>query len=145
MRASEGQSSWSCSPTTAWTSTSSSRGGSAASMSFLGGHTHDAVPQPVLVKNDLGYTLVTNAGSNGKFLGILDLQVDGGRITGYQYRLAPVFSNLLEPDREMDAHIKKVRAPYEKQLARAACDDRGSPVTAATTSTVPSTRSSWMR
>ena len=83
---------------------------------ILGGHTHDAVPQPVLVKNDLGYTLVTNAGSNGKFLGILDLQVDGGRITGYQYRLAPVFSNLLEPDREMDAHIKKVRAPFEKQL-----------------------------
>ncbi len=83
---------------------------------ILGGHTHDAVPQPLLVKNDLGYTLVTNAGSNGKFLGILDLQVDGGRITGYQYRLAPVFSNLLEPDREMDAHIKKVRAPFEKQL-----------------------------
>lgn len=83
---------------------------------ILGGHTHDAVPQPILVKNDLGHTLVTNAGSNGKFLGILDLQVDGGRITGYQYRLAPVFSNLLEPDREMDAHIKKVRAPYEKQL-----------------------------
>jgi sulfur-oxidizing protein SoxB len=83
---------------------------------ILGGHTHDAVPQPVLVKNDLGYTLVTNAGSNGKFLGILDLQVDGGRITGYQYRLAPVFSNLLEPDREMDAHIKKIRTPFEKQL-----------------------------
>jgi sulfur-oxidizing protein SoxB len=83
---------------------------------ILGGHTHDAVPQPVLVKNDLGYTLVTNAGCNGKFLGILDLQVEGGRITGYQYRLVPVFSNLLEPDREMDAHVKKVRAPFEKQL-----------------------------
>jgi len=83
---------------------------------ILGGHTHDAVPQPVLVKNDQGYTLVTNAGSSGKFLGILDLQVDGGRITGYQYRLAPVFSSLLEPNKEMEAHIRKVRAPYEKQL-----------------------------
>ncbi len=83
---------------------------------IFGGHTHDAVPQPVLVKNDQGYTLVTNAGSNGKFLGILDLKYDNGRMTGYQYRLAPVFSNLLEPDKEMDAHVRKVRAPYEKQL-----------------------------
>jgi len=70
----------------------------------------------VLVKNDLGYTLVTNAGSHGKFLGILDLKYDNGRITGYQYRLAPVFSNMLEPDKEMDAYIRKVRAPYESKL-----------------------------
>jgi sulfur-oxidizing protein SoxB len=83
---------------------------------ILGGHTHDAVPQPILVKNDQGHTLVTNAGSNGKFVGILDLKYENGRITGYQYRLAPVFSNLLEPDKEMEAHIRKVRAPYEKQL-----------------------------
>ena len=83
---------------------------------IFGGHTHDAVPQPVLVKNDQGYTLVTNAGSHGKFLGILDLKFENGRISGYQYRLAPVFSNLLEPDKEMDAYIRKVRAPYESKL-----------------------------
>ena len=35
---------------------------------ILGGHTHDAVPQPISVTNAGGVTLVTNAGSNGKFL-----------------------------------------------------------------------------
>jgi S-sulfosulfanyl-L-cysteine sulfohydrolase len=40
---------------------------------ILGGHTHDAVPQPIPVKNAGGTTLVTSAGSNGKFLGVLDL------------------------------------------------------------------------
>ena len=65
---------------------------------ILGGHTHDAVPEPVLVKNAGGTTLVTNAGSNGKFLAVLDLDVRGGAVQGYRYRLLPVFADLLEPD-----------------------------------------------
>jgi len=84
---------------------------------ILGGHTHDAVPDPVLVKNSAGTTLVTNAGSNGKFLAVLDLDVRGGAVKGFQYRLLPVFANLLEPDKDMVALISKVRAPYEKKLA----------------------------
>ena len=84
---------------------------------ILGGHTHDAVPDPVMVKNRSGTTLVTNAGSNGKFLAVLDLDVRGGGVKGYQYRLLPVFANLLEPDRDMAALIGKIRAPYEKKLA----------------------------
>jgi sulfur-oxidizing protein SoxB len=72
---------------------------------ILGGHTHDAVPSPVRV----GRTLVTNAGSNGKFLGVLDLEVGSGGVTGYRYRLLPVFSNLLEADRDMAAHIESAR------------------------------------
>ena len=83
---------------------------------IFGGHTHDAVPQAVPVKNAKGVTLVTNAGSNGKFLGVMDLEVKNGRVQGYKYRLLPVFSNLIEPDRTMAAYIKKVRAPYESQL-----------------------------
>ncbi len=83
---------------------------------IFGGHTHDAVPQAVPVKNAKGITLVTNAGSNGKFLGVMDLEVKNGRVQGYKYRLLPVFSNLIEPDRTMAAYIKKVRAPYESQL-----------------------------
>lgn len=83
---------------------------------ILGGHTHDAVPEPVAVSNRLGTTLVTNAGSNGKFLAVLDLDVRGGRLRGYQYRLLPVFSDLLEPDREMAALIRKLRAPFENKL-----------------------------
>ena len=84
---------------------------------ILGGHTHDAVPDPIPVKNRGGVTLVTNAGCNGKFLAVLDLDVRGKRVAGYQYRLLPVFANLLEPDFEMAQLIRKLRAPYETQLA----------------------------
>jgi sulfur-oxidizing protein SoxB len=83
---------------------------------ILGGHTHDAVPLPLEVKNGGGVTLVTNAGSNGKFLGVLDLDVRGGKVMGTKYRLLPVFSNLLAPDKEMAAHIERVRAPHLAKL-----------------------------
>jgi sulfur-oxidizing protein SoxB len=84
---------------------------------ILGGHTHDAVPEPVLVRNPGGTTIVTNAGSNGKFLAVLDLDVRGGAVQGHHYRLLPVFANLLDPDPQMSALIQEVRAPYEKKLA----------------------------
>jgi sulfur-oxidizing protein SoxB len=84
---------------------------------ILGGHTHDAVPRPVEVANPGGATLVTNAGSNGKFLGVLDLDVRDGKRRGMRYRLLPVFSNLLTADKDMAAHIGKVRAPHEAKLA----------------------------
>ena len=83
---------------------------------ILGGHTHDGVPLPVAVPNPGGKTLVTNAGSNGKFLGVLDLDVRDGRVRGVRYKLLPVFSNLLPADAEMSAHIARVRAPYEAKL-----------------------------
>ncbi|HET9405129.1 MAG TPA: thiosulfohydrolase SoxB [Burkholderiales bacterium] len=84
---------------------------------ILGGHTHDAVPDPVAVSNRGGTTLVTNAGSNGKFLAVLDLDVRGGHVKGHQYRLLPVFSNLIKPDAEMAQLIRRARAPHEKKLA----------------------------
>jgi len=83
---------------------------------ILGGHTHDGVPLPVVVKNRGGQTLVTNAGSNGKFLGVLDLDVKAGRVAGLRYRLLPVFANLLPADPDMQALIDKVRAPHEAKL-----------------------------
>ncbi|MCW5650662.1 MAG: thiosulfohydrolase SoxB [Ramlibacter sp.] len=83
---------------------------------ILGGHTHDGVPVPVVVKNASGQTLVTNAGSNGKFLGVLDLEVKGKRVTGFQYRLLPVFANLLPAAADMTALIERVRAPFKARL-----------------------------
>jgi sulfur-oxidizing protein SoxB len=83
---------------------------------ILGGHTHDGVPAPTLVANAGGKTLVANAGSNGKFLGVLDLEVRNGAVADYRYRLLPVFANLLPPDPDMAALIAKIRAPYRKQL-----------------------------
>lgn len=83
---------------------------------IMGGHTHDGVPVPVTVANAGGKTLVTNAGSNGKFLGVLDFDVRGGQVHGFQYRLMPVFANFLPADRDMAALVSKVRAPYETKL-----------------------------
>ncbi|HEY5633644.1 MAG TPA: thiosulfohydrolase SoxB [Burkholderiaceae bacterium] len=83
---------------------------------IMGGHTHDGVPQPTIVSNPGGKTLVTNAGSNGKFLGVLDLEVQGGKVSDFRYRLLPVFSNILPADREMQALIDRVRAPYKGKL-----------------------------
>ena len=83
---------------------------------ILGGHTHDGVPQPVKVKNAAGVTLVTNAGSNGKFLGVLDFEVKGGKVVDFRYKLLPVFANLLPADAEMSALIEKIRAPHLAKL-----------------------------
>jgi sulfur-oxidizing protein SoxB len=83
---------------------------------IFGGHTHDGVPQPSIVKNAGGQTLVTNAGSNGKFLAVMDFDVKGGKVVDFRYKLLPVFANLLPADAEMDAYIKRVRAPYEAKL-----------------------------
>jgi sulfur-oxidizing protein SoxB len=84
---------------------------------ILGGHTHDAIPQPIAVTNAGGTTLVTNAGSNGKFLGVLDLDIANGRLNDVRYRLFPVFSELLKPDAAMQALIGKLREPYAASYA----------------------------
>ncbi len=77
------------------------------------------MPAPSIVRNAGGRTLVTNAGSNGKFLAVLDLQVTGGKVADFRYRLLPVFANLLPADPGMEAHIRRVRAPYEAKLSEA--------------------------
>jgi sulfur-oxidizing protein SoxB len=68
------------------------------------------------VSNKGGKTIVTNAGSNGKFLGVLDFEIKDRKVTDFRYKLLPVFSNMLPADREMDALINKIRAPYEAKL-----------------------------
>ena len=91
---------------------------------ILGGHTHDAVPQPVVVANPGGKTFVTNAGSNGKFLGVLDLDIAKGELTNLRYTLLPVFADLIKPDSAMAALIERLRAPYAAQFTEklASCD-----------------------
>lgn len=83
---------------------------------ILGGHTHDGMPVASIVSNKGGQTIVTNAGSNGKFLGVLDFEVKDKKVSDFRYKLLPIFANMLPADREMDALITKVRAPYENKL-----------------------------
>ena len=83
---------------------------------ILGGHTHDGVPLPTTVKNAGGQTLVTNAGSNGKFLGVLDINVQNKKVKGIQYKLLPIFANYLPADKDMQALIDRVRSPFKAKL-----------------------------
>jgi len=84
---------------------------------IMGGHTHDGMPVASVVANKGGKTLVTNAGSNGKFLAVMDFDVRDKKVRDFRYRLLPVFANMLPADKEMDALINKIRAPYESKLA----------------------------
>jgi len=77
-------------------------------------HTHDALPEPVMV----GKTLLIASGSNGKFVSRLDLDVRDGAVKGYRYRLIPVFSDVIAPDSDMEALINETRAPHETELGR---------------------------
>jgi S-sulfosulfanyl-L-cysteine sulfohydrolase len=84
---------------------------------IFGGHTHDGVPIAVPVSNAGGKTLVTNAGSNGKFLAVMDFEVGSSGVSDFRYRLLPVFSNQIPADPAMSALIEKIRLPYASQLA----------------------------
>ena len=83
---------------------------------ILGGHTHDGMPVPAIVPNQSGKTIVTNAGSNGKFLGVLDLSVTDGGVADFRYRLVSVFSQFLDADQEMEGLIERVRRPFKDKL-----------------------------
>ncbi|QDF29102.1 thiosulfohydrolase SoxB [Halarcobacter anaerophilus] len=85
---------------------------------IMGGHTHDGVPEAVPVKNDGGVTYVCNAGSNGKFLNVLDLDIQNGKIKDFKFTLLPIFSDIVPEDAAMKKYIKDVRAPFLKELTR---------------------------
>ncbi|MGR3581169.1 MAG: thiosulfohydrolase SoxB, partial [Sagittula sp.] len=79
---------------------------------ILSGHTHDALPEPVLV----GETIIIASGSNGKFVSRVDLDVRDGRMMGFRHKLIPIFSDVIEPDAEMAALIDEQRAPFKAEL-----------------------------
>ncbi len=80
---------------------------------ILSGHTHDALPDVIKV----GKTIIVSSGCSGKFVSRLDVEVKDGRMAGYSFKLMPVFSDVIAPDGEMAALIKRIRAPYEKELS----------------------------
>jgi S-sulfosulfanyl-L-cysteine sulfohydrolase len=93
---------------------------------IMGGHTHDGMPVASVVANTGGKTIVTNAGSNGKFLAVLDLDIRQQRVADFRYKLLPVFANMLPADKAMQALIDRVRAPYAQQLGETLAVTEGS-------------------
>jgi sulfur-oxidizing protein SoxB len=80
---------------------------------ILSGHTHDALPEPVLV----GETIIVASGSNGKFVSRVDLDVQNGRMMGFRHKLIPIFSDVIEADKTVAAVIDEQRAPFEDRLS----------------------------
>ncbi len=80
---------------------------------ILSGHTHDALPEPVVV----GDTIIVPSGSNGKFVSRIDLDIRDGRMMGWKHKLIPIFSDVIAPDPEITALIDAERAPYEETLS----------------------------
>ena len=88
---------------------------------ILSGHTHDAVPEPVLV----GETIIIASGSHGKFVSRVDLDVQGGKMAGFRHKLIPIFSDVIAPDAEMTALIDEIRAPYADKLSEVVGETEG--------------------
>ena len=84
----------------------------------FGGHTHDGIPKPVEVKNVEGHTcLVTNAGSNGKFVGVMDFDIQDGALKGMHYKMLPIISDMLPANKEMEAYINQMRqTKYDEKI-----------------------------
>ncbi|MCP5142870.1 MAG: 5'-nucleotidase C-terminal domain-containing protein [Gammaproteobacteria bacterium] len=92
----------------------------------FGGHTHDGMPKPVVVKNvSGGECLVTNAGSNGKYVGVMDFDIQGGELKGMSYKMLPIFTEAVPADPEMDAFIKQLRTTrYDEKIVESRNPDR---------------------
>ncbi|MQQ10690.1 thiosulfohydrolase SoxB [Epibacterium sp. SM1979] len=80
---------------------------------ILSGHTHDALPEPVVV----GSTIILPSGSNGKFVTRVDLDIRDGQMMGYRSKLIPIFSDVITPDPEVAALIETERAPYMAEMS----------------------------
>ena len=81
---------------------------------ILTGHTHDAIPRAIKIKN----TLLLSSGSHGKYLGRIDLKVDNGKVVDFSSNLIPIFSDIIQPDPEMTRLINEIREPYEEECNR---------------------------
>ena len=84
---------------------------------ILGGHTHDVLPEPLIIGNRNSKTLVINSGCNGKFISVLDLKVNNNSFD-YRYKLLPIISNQIKPSHDMESFIKKIKQPYNKLLSK---------------------------
>ncbi len=81
---------------------------------ILTGHTHDAIPQAIRIKN----TLLLSSGSHGKYLGRIDLEIKSGKVKEWSSSLIPIFSDVVPSDKEVLSKVNSVRAPFESECNR---------------------------
>ena len=81
---------------------------------IIGAHTHDVTLDPPVVGN----TVVVQAGSQGKYVGRLDLKIKNGKVSGFEHEILRVVSKDIPADPKVQALIDKAFAPYKKQLER---------------------------
>jgi sulfur-oxidizing protein SoxB len=79
---------------------------------IVGGHTHDILPAPQIINN----TIIVQAGTHGKFVGRIDLNVRNKKIVDYDHKLIPIVTNWIKPDPEISGLIDKEYAPYADKL-----------------------------
>ncbi|MGC9320278.1 MAG: bifunctional metallophosphatase/5'-nucleotidase, partial [Armatimonadota bacterium] len=77
---------------------------------IVGGHSHTKVETAAQV----GPSLVVQAGSYGHYLGRLDLVIDDGRVSSYDYQLIP-----MEASRPEDAEVRAIVEGYSARLGEA--------------------------
>jgi len=82
---------------------------------ILGGHTHDVLPKPIIISNNSSKTIILNSGCNGKFISVLDLQVNKSSFE-YKYKLLPIMSSQIKPSNAMNKFINKTKKPHLKHL-----------------------------
>ncbi len=92
----------------------------------FGGHTHDGVPKPLEIKNgDGGTCFVTNAGCSGKFIGVMDFAFDDGKLANVDYKMFPVFQDMLPADPEMEAFLTQLdNTIYDENVVESRAEDR---------------------
>ncbi len=79
---------------------------------ILSGHTHDPSPQPITINK----TVIVIAGSHGKYIGRLDVDIKDGKVKGYEYKLVPMASHMIPADPAGVKLVNELYAPFDAEF-----------------------------
>ncbi len=78
---------------------------------IVGGHSHTRLRHPRLVDG----VLIVQTGSNAENLGVLDIAVDGGRITSYDGNLLPLWISAKRPPSEVSVLADSMQGEIDRE------------------------------
>jgi sulfur-oxidizing protein SoxB len=79
---------------------------------ILSGHTHDPSPKPITING----TVVVIAGSHGKYIGRLDIDIQDHKVKDYEYKLIPIASNIIPADPAGVKLVNELYAPFDQEF-----------------------------